>query len=877
MENVPRVTGISPKEGRPRTKLTIRGENFGLNQEDIISVKICDIECLIFTEWVSSQKIITRSPHCVGTGGVIITTKSCGVGVSMIQFRAFEENVGILTPSGVWVDESELFQYDSHYSTSPALNNFNYDNSISGVFTEKNFSSMYPEGGSKNPRNDLLSDSFNPYCYLVDNHENSTFEKLKQVYHEHLRKSRSESENTLNTNTFLKANVLSIIDCLNALNSFYLAYKKDRQEVGFDMTAKIDECIKNANNEAHLIFDNIISRKDKSDSTRNALNVLQRYRFLFNLPSNIDKSMQRKDYDTVINDFFRAKNLFADSSVNVFRKVYLEVEQRIEKFSEALLESFRNYCVTIEESNIDELKKLIKYLSALEIGNDPAWEAIQLIKNTLFDKISSCRQKYLLSGNKLSINIESTDQMEAPSKVKFIDEISKLFSRIFIVLFKLGSAYLNGDLYNRDSVGESMKNKAVIFEKQVINESINLLCNEYRSVLLPDTIKSSYMTNQPDESIVIWLPYCLRCTVSCYSNLLTIDFNSVHLPNSAILKQVQSVIFDLRLHTMTCLFAQVSNEVKVLYKNESWNIQLDDIYGVRTNLPLLFETKVIDILQLVRDSVIQIRNSEEVDVFSQINVKGLVKQLAQNVINSFLSALEKSVANPISSNSNITPDNRSLIVLCNCSFTSNYVLPKLYEAFDKYGYPDMSQVIQITQRKFKELEQKLLDIFIEKKRDVVIGAIEPSMYLFDSNWTSVKEMPKDVSYYVKETILNLIFVQAEIYQINPQLVYKTMFDILLATIDEIERIYESCISKISDAARVQMLIDINAIDYVMKKTGDSYYCELKHKIDNCRAICNASIQDQTIRKLIDDVTLQFCTSMRLQISCFHFDYENIST
>lgn len=383
--------------------------------------------------------------------------------------------------------------------------------------------------------------------------------------------------------------------------------------------------------------------------------------------------------------------------------------------------------------------------------------------------------------------------------------------------------------------------------------------------------------SQVDENLIVWLPYCLRCTVNCYANLMALDFHSFHTSNNTVLKQIQSVIFDLRLHTMTCLFGQVSSEIKVLYKEEVWNIHLDDIYGVRTNLPLMFETKVIEMLQLIKDSVIQIRYPDEVEIFSQIQVKGLVKQLAQNVINSFLSALEKSVANPILSNSNITPDNRSLIVLCNCSFTSNYVLPKLYEAFDKYGYPDMSQVIQVTQKKFKELEQKLLDIFIEKKRDVVIGVIEPAMYLFDKNWTSVKEMPKEVSYYVKETILNLIFVQAEIYQINPQLVYKTMFDILVATIDEIERIYESCISKISDAARVQMLIDINAIDYVMKKTGESYYCELKHKIGNCRALCNATIQDQTIRKLIDDVTLQFCTSMRLQISCFLFDFENLNS
>lgn len=439
MANIPKVTGISPKEGGPRTKLIIRGENLGNKQDDLISVKICDIECLIFSDWISSQKIITRSPHCVGTGGVIITTQSGGVGISMIQFRAVEETIGPLTPSGVWVDESEMYQNDSRYSGANSLGVNSFESSLAGAYSDNVFSSLYAEGGGNNGYSDLLSKSFNPSVYLVDKFGGASFDELKSVYQEQLKKCNSTNENTLNSNTFLKANVLSIIDCLNALNSFYLAYKKDRAEIGSDMTSKIDEYIRNANSEAHQIFDKIISRKDKSDSTRNALNVLQRYRFLFNLPSNIDKSMQRKDYDTVINDFFRAKNLFADSSVNVFRKVYLEVEQRINLFSIMLHESFRNYCLSIEEKNIDELKKLIKYLSALEIEKDSAWEAILLIKNTLFEKIAAYRQKYLTSGNKLSVNVENSDQMEAPPQVKYIDEISKLFSRIFIDLFKLGN------------------------------------------------------------------------------------------------------------------------------------------------------------------------------------------------------------------------------------------------------------------------------------------------------------------------------------------------------------------------------------------------------------------------------------------------------
>ena len=39
------------------------------------------------------------------------------------------------------------------------------------------------------------------------------------------------------------------------------------------------------------MFKDILSRKDDADAKRNALNVLQRFRFLFNLQRNIEKNI----------------------------------------------------------------------------------------------------------------------------------------------------------------------------------------------------------------------------------------------------------------------------------------------------------------------------------------------------------------------------------------------------------------------------------------------------------------------------------------------------------------------------------------------------------------------------------------------------------
>lgn len=48
-----------------------------------------------------------------------------------------------------------------------------------------------------------------------------------------------------------------------------------------------------ASDTADALFQEVLGRKDRADSTRNALNVLQRFKFLFNLPLNIERNILR--------------------------------------------------------------------------------------------------------------------------------------------------------------------------------------------------------------------------------------------------------------------------------------------------------------------------------------------------------------------------------------------------------------------------------------------------------------------------------------------------------------------------------------------------------------------------------------------------------
>lgn len=83
----PLVTGISPKEGPPGTKVTIRGERLGKSQSDVIGLEICGVNCLLTSEWVSPNKILARTLLCKIKGDIVIMTRSGGSGSSTVQFR----------------------------------------------------------------------------------------------------------------------------------------------------------------------------------------------------------------------------------------------------------------------------------------------------------------------------------------------------------------------------------------------------------------------------------------------------------------------------------------------------------------------------------------------------------------------------------------------------------------------------------------------------------------------------------------------------------------------------------------------------------------------------------------------------------------------
>lgn len=172
---------------------------------------------------------------------------------------------------------------------------------------------------------------------------------------------------------------------LDTVMSLKEQFEVDIKSYGSDPTEKLERAIQRSMSEANKLFDDVLARRDRADATRNALAVMQRYKFLFCMPINIEKNIKRGNYDLVINDYARVKNLFKNTEVQVFKKVLQEIDDRIE-----MLKVFLRNKLEEMPFSLEERKKIIRNLVNLEAEGDPAWDAIG-IRLTFHTSTDSCR------------------------------------------------------------------------------------------------------------------------------------------------------------------------------------------------------------------------------------------------------------------------------------------------------------------------------------------------------------------------------------------------------------------------------------------------------------------------------------------------------
>lgn len=240
-----------------------------------LGLTICGTDCLLSADWKSSNKIIARTGPAKGKGDIIVTTSTGGVGTSTVQFRAYHETIGPMKESAVWIEESPMQSLAwGRRSLAPAKYTQEDPLGLSIESNEKKLTEdlrdIFPESSG-----DLSQDNFSPGWFLLEHHNNTSFEDLKAGLSYLRRKVESQRDGQL---SFLKSNTGSVIDQLDTLMMLRDKFQEDVAEMGVEPVKKLEKSIRDSITESNSLFTDVLYRREKADTMRAALFALSRHK-----------------------------------------------------------------------------------------------------------------------------------------------------------------------------------------------------------------------------------------------------------------------------------------------------------------------------------------------------------------------------------------------------------------------------------------------------------------------------------------------------------------------------------------------------------------------------------------------------------------------
>ncbi|KAF4794111.1 Exocyst complex component 2 [Turdus rufiventris] len=753
---------------------------------------ICGHNCLLTAEWMSASKIVCRVGQAKNDkGDIIVTTKSGGKGTSTVSFKLLKpEKIGILDQSAVWVDEMNYYDMRTDRNKGiPPL-------------------SLRPA---------------NPLGIEIDN-----FDQLKTAVVNLKKQANKKNEGSL---AYVKGGLSTFFEAQDALSAIHQKLEADGTEkVEGSMTQKLENVLNRASNTADTLFQEVLGRKDKADSTRNALNVLQRFKFLFNLPLNIERNIQKGDYDVVINDYEKAKSLFGKTEVQVFKKYYAEVETRIEALRELLLDKLLETPSTLHDqkryiriSKLKDKSNALLHSPMLDLESDVRPSPIGHLSQTASLKRGSSFQ----SGR------DDAWRYKAPQQVVFVEKLTKLVVSQLPNFWKLWISYVNGSL----------------FSEKMIQEVMHSLVKLIRGALLPFSLREGELRQyggweMKSELSGQWLTHVIQ-TVRLSSESLT----ALEIPND-MLQIIQDLILDLRVRCIMVTLQHTAEDIKRLAEKEDWVVDNEGL----TSLVFQQQKTQEDVCQL-SIGIMQ----GFIDCLEQLSTKP-----DGDIDTSHLSV---DVSSPdlfgsIHEESSLSSEQRLLIALSNCRYLERHTFLNIAEHFEKHGFQGVDKITQVSMESLKELDQRLFEMYIEFKADPIVGSLEPGIYAGYFDWKDCL-VPTGVRNYLKEALVNIIAVHAEVFTISKDLVPRVMSRVVEAVSEELSRLMQ-CVSSFSKNGALQAKLEICALRdtvaiYLTPESKSSFKQALE---------ALPQLSSGTDRKLLEELLNKFKSSMHLQLTCF---------
>ncbi|XP_008581075.1 PREDICTED: exocyst complex component 2-like [Galeopterus variegatus] len=162
----------------------------------------------------------------------------------------------------------------------------------------------------------------------------------------------------------------------------------------------------------------------------------------------------------------------------------------------------------------------------------------------------------------------------------------------------------------------------------------------------------------------------------------------------------------------------------------------------------------------------------------------------------------------------------------------------------------------------KELDQRLFENYIELKADPIVGSLEPGIYAGYFDWKDCLP-PTGVRNYLKEALVNIIAVHAEVFTISRELVLRVLAKVVEAVSEELSRLMQ-CVSSFSRNGALQAKLEICALrDTVAVYLTPESRSSFKQALEALPQLSSGAD-----KRLLEELLNKFKSSMHLQLTCF---------
>lgn len=689
---------------------------------------------------------------------------------------------GRTSSSAVWIDESRTVP--GREMAGPQAQAL-VDEDPLGISDERDDRSRFVDDGSlleaySEGSGNLRLENFVSVWYLLENHQNASFNDLKTGLAYMQRQTPSSLEGPKD---LLRTNLHSFLSCVDSLANLHTTLETQKQQSGWPLTRnvenKVQECSKNADG----LFSEVLGRKERADATRSALSVVQRFKFLFFLPQSIKKNLEKGDYSVVLNDYTRAKSLFAESDVPLFKEALAEVEKEMAHFKETLNERLLEM-----PSSLDEQKKIIRYLLMLDDESDPGWDCISAhyhwLQGVLWDSQEKhwkqcCRSSAIAEADADSDYGEKLTG-DTPHRFMLLDTIISEMSTKLLHFWKLAQAYVNGQLSSRQNLHKEEDIELMVIE--IVKLSAWLIWNCVLPELLPTGITDKYgdrFVSWPvgkEREETVRLLQALSDIRGLLGTLSAQEFKVQHLSS------LMELSVTMRVKCLSRVVDRCVENVEDLHTKETWKIASMENDWAKTQLPDLFETQISECLPYIRQ-ILSVGNFPgERDIFeAETSIQSYLMTTLERLVGAFRYTLEKGVR--LGSNSKASEGRpgslplgeapgvaggkrerqehkRLLVALANCDYVLKVSLDSIGERLSANGVKRAGQIIQNGRKTYAGLRNVLMKTYTSVKCEKFADEV------FQADYTVASEVT-DVSNDVKDLVLLIVGLQAELFLVAP--------------------------------------------------------------------------------------------------------------